>query len=187
MDRCVWFRKNLDCTNCTIFTFCVPGYWTVDDLHPVSSRLHQPFVWQPVSDGCSEISVLSAVSDVPAALPAADWSQTCLHPQPAVLPGSHTDQVIGSVTRWQDSPIALNPYRPAVFMISSRSHSGDHLAAAAGYTVCSHLLHAAVIGCFIHARCLAWDKGSGADNSRQAERKMFDLLMLLGNRGEIAK
>lgn len=80
----------------TVFSFhpvFLPAHWTVNDLHPVSSRLHQFAVWQSVSDDCSQISVFFDVSDVPAALPAADWSQTRLHPQPAVLPGSHTDQV----------------------------------------------------------------------------------------------
>ena len=76
-------------------SLCVfsPGDWAADDLHAVSSRLHQSVIWQPDGDDCPQISVFSGVSDVPAALSAADWSQASLRAQPAVLPGSHADQV----------------------------------------------------------------------------------------------
>lgn len=98
------WSKSLSCFCCwnrpirsLIPTLCLlspPGSWTTNDLHPVSRRVHQPLVRLPVRVECSSISVLSGVSDLPASLPAADWSQTSLHAQPAVLPGSHTDQVI---------------------------------------------------------------------------------------------
>lgn len=107
-----------------------PGHWTDDDLHSVSGRLHQPAVWQPVRTGCSQISVLSFLTDVPAALPAADWSQTSLHPQPALLPGAHTDQVIGWITSRRCQLIGTSwhthlscPIKEslAVFMISAHA------------------------------------------------------------------
>lgn len=84
----------------TVFFFT--GHWTADDLHPVSGCLHQSALWQSIRDGCSEINVFPGVSDVSVALPAADWSQTSLHPQPAVLPGAHTDQVIPQKLFWQN-------------------------------------------------------------------------------------
>lgn len=85
-----------------VFFFFSKGCWTADDLHTLSGRLHQSAVWQSISGGCTEINVLPGVSDVSVALLAADWSQTSLHPQPAVLPGSHTDQVICWKLFWQN-------------------------------------------------------------------------------------
>lgn len=85
-----------------LYFFFSKGCWTADDLHAVSGRLHQSAVWQSIRGGCTEINVLPGVSDVSVALLAADWSQTSLHPQPAVLPGSHTDQVIRWKLFWQN-------------------------------------------------------------------------------------
>lgn len=92
-----------------LFVFFLTGHRTADDLHPVPGCLHQSAVWQSIRDGCSEINVFPGVSDVSVALPAADWSQTSLHPQPAVLPGAHTDQVIPQKLFWQNF---LNTRKP---------------------------------------------------------------------------
>lgn len=80
---------------CFFSPFCsVPGCRTADDLYAIPSCLYQTAVWQSIRNSCSWINVFPGVVDVSVALPAAHRSQTGLHPQPAVHPGTHTDQVM---------------------------------------------------------------------------------------------